>query len=256
MKKIIFIISSTILFAINTQAENNQKVIKTLLDSANTAYVQKRYDAAADFYKKILDLGYIAPEIYYNLGNAYFKQNEITKAIYYYEKAQKLAPNDKDIKYNLEFANQYITDKIKQAPRFFIVKIVYKIADLFTTNGWAILAFTLFIIVLLSLLAFLFTKSISIKKASFYIGVISLIFSITSLYLSYLQYNRYARSNEAIVFAPTLTLKSSPDENGTDLMIIHEGLKVSVTDSLDNWYEIKLPDGNKGWTEKQNVKRI
>jgi SH3-like domain-containing protein len=83
-----------------------------------------------------------------------------------------------------------------------------------------------------------------------------LVISAISIYFSGVQYNRYAKSNKAIVFAPTVTLKSSPDKEGFDLMIIHEGLKVEVTDSLNNWYEIKLPDGNKGWTEKQNVRKI
>jgi len=255
MKKIltIFIITFAVSFSFG---ENNTKIAQALLDSANTAYTQKRYDAAVDFYKKILELGYVSPEVYYNLGNAYFKQNKITDAIYYYEKALKLAPNDKDIKYNLQIANRYITDKIKPVPEFFLTKIIHKVADLFSSNGWALISLGFFIITVLSVLWFLFSRSQGIKKLAFYLVVIGLFISSVSIYFSGLQYRRYIKSNKAIVFAPTVTLKSSPDKDGMDLIIIHEGLKVEITDSLNNWYEVKLPDGNKGWTEKQNVKKI
>jgi tetratricopeptide (TPR) repeat protein len=255
MKKILLIIA-IIATNITAFATPGIHIAQALLDSANNAYTKKQYDVAAEFYKKILELGYQAPEVYYNLGNAYFKQNKITDAIYYYEKALKLAPNDKDIKHNLEFANRYITDKIKPVPEFFLTKAIHKTADLFTSNQWAIISIVSFGFFTLLILIFLFSKSISLKKASFYLGIIMLVISAASIYFSGVQYNRYAKSNKAIVFAPTVTLKSSPDKEGFDLMIIHEGLKVEVTDSLNNWYEIKLPDGNKGWTEKQNVRKI
>ncbi len=256
MKKYLITIILTLLSVAISFGENNIKIAQTLLDSANAAYSRKQYDAAVDYYKKILELGYVAPEVYYNLGNSYFKQNKITDAIYYYEKALKLAPNDQDIKYNLSIANQYITDKIKPVPEFFLTKIVHKTADLMSSNQWAITSLVVFIIVVVSALWFLFTRSMSMKKTALYIVIIGLFVSSVSLYFSGLQYRRYIKSNKAIVFAPTVTIKSSPDKEGNDLMIIHEGLKVEITDSLNNWYEIRLPDGNKGWTEKQNVRKI
>ncbi len=256
MKKALIILATILATNIQIFADNNTQIAQALLDSANNAYAKKQYDIAAQFYKKILELGYEAPEVYYNLGNAYFKQNKITDAIYYYEKALKLAPDDKDIKYNLEFANRYITDKIKPVPEFFLTKAIHKTADMFSSNEWAVVSLVAFGMAVLLILVFLFTKSISVKKVAFYSGLLGILISASSLYFSKLQYNRYERSNKAIVFAPTVTLKSSPDKDGFDLMIIHEGLKVEVTDSLNNWYEIKLPDGNKGWTEKQNVRII
>jgi tetratricopeptide (TPR) repeat protein len=256
MKKF-FLITILSLFSVAISfGENNLKIVHTLLDSANAAYSKKQYDAAVDFYKKILELGYVSPEVYYNLGNSYFKQNKITDAIYYYEKALKLAPNDKDIKYNLSIANQYITDKIKSVPEFFLTRIIHKIADLMSSNQWAITSLILFVIAVISALWFLFSRSFTIKRITLYVVIIGLLISAASLYFSNVQYKRYTKNYKAIVFAPTVTIKSSPDKEGNDLMIIHEGLKVEITDSLNNWYEIKLPDGNKGWTEKQNVKKI
>jgi len=256
MKRIAKILIAILALQFQSLATNNTNIAQALLDSANAAYAKKQYNIAEQFYKKILELGYKSPEIYYNLGNTYFKQNQITNAIYYYEKALRLAPDDKDIKYNLELVNQYITDKIKPVPEFFLTKIVHKIADLFSSNKWALISIISFAIFVAFMLIFLFTKMLFLKKISFYLALLGIIVSITSLFFSKLQYNRYEISNKAIVFAPTLTLKSSPDKEGTDLMIIHEGLKVEITDSLSNWYELKLPDGNKGWTEKQNVKKI
>ncbi|HIE15931.1 MAG TPA: tetratricopeptide repeat protein [Bacteroidales bacterium] len=227
-----------------------------LLDSANNAYVKKDYEKAITFYQNILKEGFVAPEIYYNIGNSYFKLNQITNAIYFYEKALLLSPNDKDIKYNLEIAKQYTTDKIKSIEPFFLNKFYHNLITFFSVDQWAMISLVSFISVLILLFLFLFSKNIIIKKIFFWFSVILFILSAGSIGFALSEKKKITTHNTAIIFSPTVNIKSSPDEQGTNLMIIHEGIKVIIVDSLQNWYNIILPDGNEGWLKKDDIKKI
>jgi len=242
------------LLTVSLFGETNSEEI--LLDSANNAYISKDYNKALSFYQDILKTGMEAPGIYYNIGNSYFRLNQITNAIYYYEKALTLAPNDKDIKYNLNIAKQYTTDKVKELSPFFLKKYYQNIISLFSANLWANISLISFIAVLAFVLLFLFIRNIPLKKLSFWISVILLILSISSLIFSFSQKKKLSAHHSAIVFSPTVNIKSSPNEQGTDLMIIHEGIKVTITDSLQDWYNVVLPDGNEGWLKKDDIKKI
>ncbi len=253
MKAKILIFVFVLLCASMLDASNSYEI---LLDSANSAYVHKNYEKALSGYQDILKTGVEAPEIYYNIGNSYFKLNQITNAIYYYEKALKLAPNDKDITYNLNIAKQYTTDKIKTIQPFFLKKTYNNLITLFPVNQWANISLISFITVLIFILLFLFLRSLSLKKIFFWLGIILLLFSIACLIFSFSEKKNLVDLQTAIVFSPTVNIKSSPDEQGTDLMIIHEGIKVVVTDSLQDWYNVILPDGNEGWLKKDDIKKI
>lgn len=233
-----------------------ENVAEILLDSANNAYVKKDYNQSLKFYQEILKTGNEAAEIYYNIGNCYFKLNQITNAIYFYEKARLLAPNDKDILYNLEISRQYTTDKIKTLEPFIINKFFRNLVSLFSSNFWATISMVCFIGLLVFLLLFLFLRNIGLKKSFFWLGIILLLISVSSYILSYSQKKMVASHLSAIVFSPTVNIKSSPDENGIDLLIIHEGIKVTITDSLQDWYNVVLPDNNEGWLLKTDIKKI
>ncbi|MCD6366028.1 MAG: tetratricopeptide repeat protein [Bacteroidales bacterium] len=248
------LISVFVLISLSIFGKTNTEVI--LLDSANNAYTRKDYGKALSFYQNILKTGMEAPEIYYNIGNSYFKLNQITNAIYFYEKALTLAPNDKDIKYNLNIAKQYTTDKIKPIESFFLKRFYQNLISAFSVNQWANISLYSFISVLIFVLLFLFLRNISLKKLFFWTGIILLLFSVGSLIFSFSQKKNLAAHQTGIVFSPTVNIKSSPDEQGTDLMIIHEGIKVTIADSLQNWYNVILPDGNEGWLKKDDIKKI
>ncbi|MBN2520164.1 MAG: tetratricopeptide repeat protein [Bacteroidales bacterium] len=227
-----------------------------LFDSANIAYSEKKYEQAALKYEAIILSGYESYEIYYNLGNSYFKLKNLPKAILNYERALLLKPNDEDIKYNLELANANTIDKLEAIPPLFFIVWLNNLAQLTHSNKWALISIICFVVFLILFLVYLFTKKISIKKVSFWVGIITLIISLTSFSLSSRNRNLYLKNNAAIVLAPSVTAKSTPDDTGTDLFVVHEGTKVFVTDKLDIWVEIKLSDGNKGWIKELFIEKI
>ena len=251
MKKIVLILSVIILPFINFAQENN-----LLIDSAKVYYTKGEYQKAVDSYNKVLNSGFESAELYYNIGNSYYKLKQVPNAILNYERAKKLAPNNKDIDFNLKIAQKFVVDKIEVIPEIFFVRWTKNIINMYSSNAWAIFSMISFVICIILLLIFFFLNSIIIKKLSFYLSIIIFVFSIIFFSFSHTQKEKLLNHNEAIIFTPSVTVKSSPDQNGNDLFLIHEGLKVTVTDSLGNWLEIQLSDGNKGWLEASDIVRI
>ena len=226
------------------------------IDEANKLYSDENYTEAAKAYENILSQGQESYELYYNLGNAYFKSNILPKAILNYERALLLTNNDEDVIYNLQIANSYIIDKIEVLDEFFMRTWYNSIISVLPVETWGVISIISFILTLLVALLFLFTKKSPVKKACFGIGLISVFITIISLVFGYSQYHKQTKRVNAIVMSPTVTGKSTPDESGTDLFIIHEGLKVSVTDNLGDWVEVKLSNGSKGWVLESSVDNI
>jgi tetratricopeptide (TPR) repeat protein len=248
MKKLILLFTLCSFFIINAQ--------DTRFEDANTLYNQEKYSEAATQYEEILATDVASAKLYFNLGNAYYKMGQIAPCILNYERAQQLAPNDKDIIYNLELVQQHVVDQIEKVDDFFLSKFIKNIRATFSSNNWArfsIITFALFIILLLT---FLLSHSSALKKMSFYLGILLIILSITSFSFSSSAKDNISMHNEAIVFAPTVTVKSSPNDNGTDLFVLHEGIKITITDKLEGWAEIMLSDGNKGWLKTEAIEPI
>lgn len=220
------------------------------LQKANELYVANEYAKAIQLYEGIVTQGYESSTLYFNLGNSYFKNGEITKAILNYERAKKLAPNDDDIQFNLDLMNQFVVDKIEPLPRPFFVKGMENTINLFTSNQWAKISLTAFVLALLLVLTYLFSRMLTFRKLAFTFAIVVLAISIVSLILSAKQKAKLSQHNHAIIFAPTVTVKASPADGGTDLFVIHEGLKVQLIDNLNNWIEIRLDDGNTGWVQQ------
>ncbi len=219
---------------------------------ANTQYKNKQYAQAADLYQKILSAGYESPEVFYNLGNAYFKTNNIAKSILYYEKALKLAPHDKDILNNLKYANQFVKDEFNVVPEFFLDRIFNSILHLFNSNLWAIISIISFILSLTLFVIFLFSKIILRRKISFALSFVFLFVTLLSFWFSYQMKDLYTKPHNAIIMEVN-TLKSSPENDGTDLFILNKGVKVQIEGENDGWFEVKLPNGKVGWLKKEDV---
>lgn len=251
MKKIIFLI-----FSISTVFNLNAQEADTLMLKANNLFIEGKYQDAIDTYENIHKLGYESPELYYNLGNSYYKQNVISRAILNYEKALLLAPNDDDIKYNLDLCNRLVIDKIEKIPGFFITGWIRSIKNLFSSDFWAIISIVSFGIALLFISFYLYSNSIGFKKLSFWVGFVIVILSVISLIFSNQQKQNILSGNTAIVISPSVTVKSSPDISGTDLFVIHEGTKVWIDDKVSNWNEIKLSDGSVGWLKLEDIETI
>ncbi len=227
-----------------------------LFESAGQSYSKGDYKKSIELYNKILAGGYESYKVYYNLGNAYFKTKDLPSAILFYEKALKLKPGDEDIMFNLKVANTRISDKIDAIPELFFKRWWKSLYGIFSADMWAKITIAVFIAFLIFLLVYLLAKSLSVKKLSFWFSMIFFISAVFAYILAGQQHRTVNNTKEAIIFYPALTVKSSPDNNSTDLFVIHEGLKVRITDKIGGWYEIRIPDGNKGWVESSMIKII
>ena len=227
-----------------------------LFATGNQQYAKGQFDEAVKTYKQLVDSGYRAAEVYFNLGNAYYKLDDMASAILYYEKAYKLTPGDEDIEVNLQFANQKITDKIEAVPEFFLKKWWRGFVMTFSLNTWAIVGLGALLLGSALLIVYLFSYIIHIKKASFYTGLIMVVLGLFALFLANSQSRYFENANQAIVFNGSVDVKSGPQKDMKTLFVIHEGLKVGIRESENGWIKIVLPNGNIGWIESVAVKEI
>lgn len=232
------------------------KAQSPLLEQANQHYVAGKYEQAIESYNQILNNNQESAEVYYNLGNAYYKTNQFTLAILNYERAKLLAPNDEDIQFNLEMANQHVVDAINPLPQVFFIRWWNNLTNKLSVDGWARTSVVSFILFLVLAGLFFFTPNGLIKRLSFWCGLLVIVISIFSFNFAARHKKRITEHNFAIITQTSVTVKSSPADNGTDLFMIHEGLKVEIKDNLGQWLQIRLSDGNQGWLPSDSLERI
>lgn len=221
--------------------------------NANTAYKNSQFAEAVSLYEKVIAAGYASSELYYNLGNAYYKSGQLPSSILYYERALKLDPSNEDIIYNLKVANNQIIDKIDELPALFYEKWWSTAITLFKPDTWAIITLVLFFIFFLMLAIFLLSRSIGIRRLLLPVAIVLLFITLGTFIIAHKTTDNAVNRKNAIVFAPVLNVKSSPEDNGTDLFVIHEGLKVEIIDELSGWREIKIANGSKGWIKSETI---
>lgn len=252
MRRIIIIIIACIGFYSGAEAADPQ----ALLNEGNAFYAKAEFDKAISKYKEIADAGLASKQLYFNLGNAYYKIHDIKSAILYYEKARLMDPSDEDVLFNLELARTSTIDKINVVPEVFFITWIKWLRDRLSVDGWALLSILTFIASLSLFLLYLLSGRLSFRKLGFWMGVVMLFVAITSFAMG-LQLNQTQKAgNTAIVFTPTVTLKSSPSESGNNLFILHEGTKVYILDEAGEWREIKIADGTRGWIKITDIKII
>ncbi len=228
----------------------------SLVIAGNRYYMQKDYEKAAACYIKVVNMGYGAADLYFNLGNAWFKLNNFPKAILYYEKARLLNPADDDIRQNLMIANTRIVDKIDAIPDFFLKRWLNQLTGFFIPDQWAVISLCLFALSLAAFFVYMTGRKYLVRKSGFIAGVITLAFSVSGILLMQNRKGIINNSHGAIVMSPSVTVKSSPDLQGTSVFVLHEGTKVTVTDSLQQWKEVRIPDGNIGWLQSSDLADI
>ena len=249
MKKVQIIILLTfgMLYAAQLSAQT------ALFKQANAYYNQKDYDNAIVAYNQLIDSGYRDAILFYNLGNAYFKSDQIGHAILWYERALRLSPNNKDIQYNLAFANQQTIDRIEAVPPFFLKTWTLAVQNLFSAKGWAVISIALCTLLVCCILLIFLMSGYRWRMLFFTLACLSLAAIVCSIIFASLQRNNVLRADEGIVIEGSVTVKSTPDDSGTDLFTIHEGAKVKITDNAGDWIEVQFNDGNKGWMLTENV---
>ena len=226
------------------------------LTNANDLYAKAQYTEAAKLYEQLVSNNEIAPELYYNLGNSYYKLGEIGKSILNYERALRLKPTYEDAKFNLEMARTKVVDNVVQVPSFFIMRWIDSFIKLMSSNQWFWLSAVLLFISIIFFFVFIFGFSSLLRKSTFYFGVFFLSFTILTGFFSGIRKGQMAKHNQAIIMVGTIIVKGSPDKSGTDLFQLHEGTKVNVKSELGDWTEIVLGNGNVGWLENANIEKI
>lgn len=227
-----------------------------VLQAATISYEAGRYAEAIEAYKTLADRYGTSATFYYNLGNAYYKDKQYAQAIIQYERCLLLDPAYKDAAVNLEMAQMHTVDKIEAIHPVIFEEWSNEVRDLLTCDAWAVCAVVLFLLFIVCLFAYFFLHRRTWRKCGFYGGVLAFLLCLLSLYYADAQYERLTVRNHAIVVAPTVTVRSSPAESGTQLFPIHEGTKVKIRSSLGEWSEIELLDGNIGWMPSRDLEVI
>ena len=226
------------------------------LIKANDLYARKEYQQSLDMYLKLYKSGYSSPALLYNTGCAYFKTNDFVKAILFFERAKILDPSNDDIAFNLEVARARQVDKLDVIPEFFLSNWIKLLSGMMSSNAWTILAILILISGLGFMYLFFFAQTISIKRTFFGISLALFLFTGILIRFASVQKEMVLVRNDAIVVTPSITAKSSPDDAGTDLFLIHEGLKVTVENTVGNWAKIRLSNGTVGWLKKSDIEII
>lgn len=249
MKKILILLMTLVTFI--SFSQNSEK-----FEKGKTHYKEANYEAAIGAWESILESGEHSAALYYNLGNAYFKAEQIGPSIYYYEKALQLAPNDSEIKNNLAIAQSRTIDAIEPVPENFFSTWLKKIADIFTFDGWAWV--TVFFVLSFTVLFLLYYYSSlsSKKRLLFALSFIALFFAIASLSFAFITYDKIENEHTVIVFAQSTQVRSEPLNRSEVSFVLHEGTKVTITEEEDEWSRILLADGKEGWILKKDLKEL
>ena len=238
-----------ILIALFSLACKAQQNANDWIEQANAAYNMGKYDSAKIVYEKILSTDMESVPLYFNLGNTYYKMHEYPMAIYYYEKALKLDPSNEEVQTNLAIANHAIVDKIEPVPQSFIVKFWCNTRALLSGDQWAWCSIAFFALLLVSAFLFLRSRKIGVRKLGFFAGIVFLLVFGLSVVFAAQQKYAYENQDQAIIMAPTVTVKSSPNAASVDLFVLHEGTKVTVLESSDGWNKVRIANGSVGWLE-------
>ncbi len=224
--------------------------------NADDEYAKGNYQQAIKDYQEILKTG-VSLEIYYNLGNAYYRTDNITQALLAYERALQLSPGDNDIRFNLQYARSKTIDKITPETEMFFVTWYNSLVNFTSVDRWANTAIVSIVMALLLILVFLFAPQMWARKSGFYgSAVFLLLFAFANLF-AFQQKHELETKQGAIVIAPTVNVKKTPAASGTDVFVIHEGTRVDITDrGMKQWRGVKLADGREGWLKTSQIEEI
>jgi tetratricopeptide (TPR) repeat protein len=246
MKRIIFILLLTTQFFF----------AQSSFEKGNSLYQKGQYEQAISEYNSVLANKKHSAELYFNLGNCYYKLNNVAPAIYNYEKALILNPHDTEIVNNLKFAQKLQIDEIKVIPSVGFSKMVHDFASIFHYNTWAWITIGFSILFLLFFIGYYFSQ-IALYKRIFFFGMFGLIgLLLISVSVAISEKNDFENEKPAIVFSEMVLVKSEPQKASNTVFTLHEGTKVFVKETLENWKKIQLTDGTEGWIEKSAIKEV
>ena len=229
----------------------------SLWNAGSAAYSSGDWDGAVTAWSAIEAEGLESPELYYNIGNAFFKSSDYAHAILYYERALKLDPSYSDARFNLEFAREFVQDRIESVPEFFLKTWIRRLGYLFSSDTWAALFLILLGLALAGALLFLLGTAPARRRTGFFAGLAALLLAFCCLGFASSQKAAYNRADSAIVTVPVSSVRSSPgSEAAKDLFVLHEGTRVRILDEVGGWWNIELSDGRQGWIPSSDLELI
>ena len=244
----------------STSAADTTAVVATAEVSkaaADSAYAHEQFERAAQLYAALIDANGESAEIYFNLGNCYYRQDSLARAILYYERARLLDPADADIRLNLDLARAKTVDKVVPQTELFFVTAYHKLVLSLSARGWALCGWLTFALMLICLGIYLFVPRMGLQKAAFTMAVLALIVCVFANVAAFNQRSHILDRTGAIIMTPSAVVKSTPSATGTDLFILHEGTHVEITDNtMREWVEIIMVDGKAGWLERAAIEII
>lgn len=248
MKRLILIVLATI-FGLNVSAQDPREA---KWNSAATAYSSGDYSSAVRQYEALAKEGVRSWELYYNLGAAYFKDNQLGRAILNFERAAAIDPGNEDVEHNLAVAESRTVDKIESVPQFFVVEWISAIGGVMSASMWAIVGVLLFAIALAFTLLWRLRKA----RGAGVLAIVAASLMIVSLLYAHNAYASVKQGNRAIVINSASVVRSSPDQSGKELFVLHEGAKAVIVDQIGSWVEVRIASGNKGWVSTADIEKI
>ena len=255
LRKVVTVV--TLLLSLGASMNIQAKDLDSLWTAGVQAYTDGKFSDASAAWTSIEESGQKSAKLYYNLGNAWFKQGNYPKAILNYERALRLDPSYSDARYNLEFTSNFVQDKIEPVPEFILKSVARKVCYVMGSNAWAVIFLVLLAAALVMGLLFLLGSSVGKRRAGFYCGIVLLLLSAGTLSFSIWQKSDSVKTDTAIVMSPVSSVKSSPSSGSSkDLFVIHEGTKVTILDEVGSWKNIALADGRQGWIPASDIEII
>ncbi len=245
----------TLLFAATTATAAPAKVAITKVD-ADKEYAKGNYLQASKDYSDLLKVGE-SVELYYNLGNCYYRLGNITKSIIAYEKAHRLSPSDRDVTFNLEFVREKTIDKIERQEKNFFSAGYTMLQNLMDMDAWARLSIVAFFACLGMAMLFLLGRDEWMRKLGFYVALLSVFVFVFSTLFAWQQKHNFDARDRAVVVAPSASVKLTPSDSSADAVVVHEGTAVQIVDrTMSDWYSVKLDDGKEGWLKRNSLEII
>jgi tetratricopeptide (TPR) repeat protein len=251
MKKLTLIVVFLSLFGPATGFASNNT--NELLKKAEQAYDSKKYKEAIESYEKLVNEGYNSFQLYFNLGNAYYRNNELGKAIYYYELARKAEPNDEDVRINLGIASAKTIDKIDSKENFFISAVKTNVLSTFTTKAWAIFTIVCFALACVLFFVFVISNRTMLKRLAFLASCVLFLAFLITYFLGYSAVQARYENKFAIILAKEIKVMNEPTALAKSKFVLHEGTKIRVVENNGDWLLIKLDNGNEGWVTVGDV---
>jgi tetratricopeptide (TPR) repeat protein len=249
MRKVIVLL--LFIFSISVYAQSS-----ILFEQGKNAYAKGNYTEAIQAWSEVISKGEHSASLYFNLGNAHYKLNQIGPSVYYYEKALQLKPNDSEIQNNLAFAENARIDAIEPLPTTIFNKWYQTVSGLFTYEGWAWLSVVSSLLFTLLFLFYYFANYERNKRLFFIGSMMSLLLVLIAISFAFSTYSDFSNDQPAIIFAESSEIRNEPNMGSETSFVLHEGTKVQILAEEENWVRVQLADGKDGWMPKEDLKAL